>query len=61
MNINLNAVHVFGGLLVMLGAVGGLENDTMSFSKAMILSGIGMIYALYGVVKLDEEYQDRDE
>ena len=57
----MNKIYIFGGLFVMLGAVGGLETETMSFAKALILSTIGGIYAVYGALQLNEEQRNKGE
>ena len=43
------------GMFIMYGAVGGLEVGNSSFPTAILLSSIGVVIAVWGLVGMNEK------
>jgi hypothetical protein len=52
----MNKLNLVLGSLMMMGAVGAIETDSMPLSNAMVFIVIGSIAAVYSAYKLNEEY-----
>jgi len=52
----MNKLNLVLGSLMMMGAVGAIETDSMPLSTAIVFGVIGSIAAVYSAYKLNEEY-----
>ena len=51
-------IRLVVGLLVVMGAVGGLDADTATLLQGMSLSAVGLALMAWGVVDMNKEQQD---
>lgn len=56
----LSAMFIFAGFLLVMGAVGGMDNPDQAeyFFEQLVAAGMGVFFALLGVLTLPEEFRD---
>jgi hypothetical protein len=51
-------IRVVVGLLVIMGAVGGLDADTATFAQGTALAGLGLALMAWGTLAMNKEQAD---
>lgn len=54
----INGVLVATGLILMLGAVGGLETDQYTIFETIVIGGIGCFISILGALNINKQYED---
>jgi hypothetical protein len=51
-------IRVVVGLLVVMGAVGGLDADTATMAQGLSLSALGLALMAWGTYAMNKEHED---